>query len=69
MIVEVEHQERYWYPDDGGQVWIAGYQLVAAEGRFLAREAVPDGLLVLNVAGAAHRPEALTSELAAPAAG
>lgn len=69
MIVEVEHQERYWYPDEGGEVWVAGYQLVDADGRFLAREAVPDGLLVMHVAGAVHRPEALTSELAAPGSG
>ncbi len=66
MVVEVEHQERYWYPEDGGEVWVAGYQLVDAEGRFLARDAVPDGLLVTHVAGAFHRPDALASPLAAP---
>ena len=66
MIVDVEFQERYWYPDDGGQVWISGYQLVDAEGRFIGRDDLPGGVLVCNVAGAVHRPEALTSELAAP---
>ena len=66
MIVEVEHQERYWYPDDGGEVWVAGYQLVDASGRFLGRGEVPDGLLVTHVAGAFHRPDALASALAAP---
>ena len=66
MIVDVEFQERYWYPDDGGQVWIAGYQLVDAEGRFIGRDGIPGGALVCNVAGAVHRPEALASELAAP---
>ena len=66
MIVEVEHQERYWYPDDGGEVWVAGYQLVDAAGRFLGRGEVQDGLLVTHVAGAFHRPDALASALAAP---
>jgi hypothetical protein len=66
VIVEVEHQERYWYPDDGGEVWVAGYQLVDADGRFLGRDQVPDGLLVTHVAGAVHRREALDSPLAAP---
>ena len=28
FVVDVEFAERYWYPDDGGQVWVAGYQLV-----------------------------------------
>jgi hypothetical protein len=68
VIVSVERQERYWYPDDGGEVWVAGYQLVGPDGRFLARDALPDGLLVTHVAGAAHRPQALASELAAPGA-
>jgi len=66
VIVEVERQEQYWYPDDGGEVWVAGFQLVDAEGRFLARDALPAGLKVTHVAGAFHRPDALTSDLAAP---
>jgi hypothetical protein len=66
VIVDAEFQERYWYPDDGGEVWISGYQLVDAEGRFIGRDALPGGALVCNVAGAVHRPEALASALAAP---
>ncbi|MDA0179484.1 HIRAN domain-containing protein [Solirubrobacter phytolaccae] len=66
MIVEVERQEQYWYPDDGGEVWVAGFQLVDADGRFLSRGELPDGLKVTHVAGAFHRPEALASDLAAP---
>ena len=37
--VDVVAEERYWYPDDGGIVWVAGYQLVDADGRFLGRDA------------------------------
>ena len=25
MLVDAGYEERYWYPDDGGQVWVAGY--------------------------------------------
>jgi hypothetical protein len=68
--VDVVMQERYWYPDDGGEVWVAGYQLVDAEGRYLGRDA-PElrdaGLRVSRVAGARdHHAEALQSEAAAP---
>lgn len=66
MIVRVELQEHYWYPDDGGEVWVAGYYPVGADGRFLGRDELPDGLLVANVAGAVHRPDALASADAAP---
>jgi hypothetical protein len=69
VIVRVEFQERYWYPDDGGQVWLAGYQLVDSEGRFLGRDApelAASGLIVAWVAGAVHRPSALASDAAAP---
>ena len=66
MFVDVQRQEQYWYPDDGGEIWIAGFQLVGEDGRFLGRGELPDGLKVTNVAGAIHRPEALASELAAP---
>ncbi len=67
VVVDVEHQERYWYPDDGGEVWIAGYYPIDASGRFLAREALEAaGLLVTHVAGAVHRREALASAGAAP---
>lgn len=73
MRVEVEYDERYWYPDDGGVVWIAGYQLVDPEsGRYLAREApelLARGLRVAGVAGAgAHHAEAVASGAVAPGA-
>jgi hypothetical protein len=69
--VDVEYDERYWYPDDGGVVWIAGYQVVDREsGRYLARDApelLARGLRVAGVAGAgAHHAEALASDAVAP---
>ncbi len=70
MRVDAVEQERYWYPDDGGEVWVAGYQLVDAEGRYLGRDApelVDAGLRVAGVAGAgAHHSGALQSDAAAP---
>ncbi len=71
MVVDVAHEERYWYPDDGGVVWLAGYHLVdAASGRYLARddpELSARGLHVAGAAGAgAHHAEALQSVAAAP---
>ena len=40
FVVDVDFAERYWYPDDGGQVWLSGYQLVDPEpGSYLARDA------------------------------
>jgi hypothetical protein len=69
--VDVSVQERYWYPEDGGIVWVAGYQLMdPASGRYLARDA-PEleaaGLLVAGVAGAGrHHADALAGEDAAP---
>jgi HIRAN domain-containing protein len=73
MVVQAEFEERYWYPDDGGQVWIAGYTLVDPEsGRYLARDApelAARGLRVAAVAGAAqHHADALVSDAAAPGA-
>ena len=71
MVVHVVHDEKYWYPDDGGIVWVAGYQLVdPASGRFLGRDA-PEvagaGLRVAGAAGAArHHDAALQSDAAAP---
>ena len=71
MRVDVEYDEHYWYPDDGGQVWIAGFQVVDREsGRYLARES-PElaalGLRVAGVAGAgAHHAEALATDAVAP---
>jgi HIRAN domain len=63
LIVPAVFEERYWYPDDGGQVWLAGYTPVADDGRYLGREA-PElavrGLRVAGVAGAGrHHAEAL----------
>ena len=71
MIVDVAHEERYWYPDDGGQVWLAGYQVVdPGSGSYLARDApalIERGLRVAAVAGAArHHAEALGSDALAP---
>jgi hypothetical protein len=70
MQVSAVRQERYWYPDDGGEVWVAGFQLVDAEGRYLGRDApelVDAGLRVSRVAGARdHHAEALQSDAAAP---
>jgi hypothetical protein len=65
VVVDVEFQERYWYPDAGGEVWVAGYTPVDASGRFLGRDALAP-LIVASVAGAQHRPAALASALAAP---
>jgi hypothetical protein len=66
-VVDVAFEERYWYPHDGGVVWVSGYQLVDREsGRFLARDApevVRAGLIVASVAGAArHHAQALADE-------
>jgi HIRAN domain-containing protein len=71
VSVEVRFEERYWYPEDGGAVWISGYHVVAGD-RFLARDApelTARGLRVANVAGAAHHhAAALASPAAAPGA-
>lgn len=68
--VDVTLEERYWYPEDGGVVWLAGYQPVDEEGRFLARDApelAARGWHVCSVAGAAqHHAQALASEAASP---
>jgi hypothetical protein len=69
--VDVAYEERYWYPDDGGQVWIAGYHVVdPASGRYQARdsaELAARGLRVAGVAGAGrHHADALASEAAEP---
>ena len=71
MEVEARFEERYWYPDEGGQVWLAGYQLVDPEsGSYLARDApqlAERGLRVAGVAGAAQfHSEALQSDAAQP---
>jgi hypothetical protein len=72
VLIDVAgYEERYWYPDDGGEVWVAGYQLVDPDsGRYLARDApelAARGLHVVGVAGAgAHHADALGSDAAAP---
>jgi hypothetical protein len=71
LVVDVEWEERYWYPEEGGVVWVAGYHVVEPEsGRYLARDA-PElaalGLRVAGVAGAArHHAQALETDAAAP---
>ncbi len=63
LDVDVVFEERYWYPDDGGEVWITGYQHVdPASGRFLARDApelAARGLVVAGVAGAGRHHAAV----------
>jgi len=70
-IVDVILEERYWYPEDGGSVWLAGYQVVDPDsGRYLGRDA-PElrarGWHIAGVAGAAgHHADALRSDAVAP---
>jgi hypothetical protein len=71
LRVDVTYEERYWYPDDGGVVWLAGYSIVDADsGRFLARDdpaLAERGLWVAAVAGAGrHHAEALEAEDVGP---
>lgn len=71
LTIDAGYAERYWYPDDGGEVWVAGYQLIdSASGRYLARDApelAASGVRVVGVAGAGrHHAEALASEAVAP---
>lgn len=71
LVVEVEYDERYWYPEDGGQVWLAGYSVVdPSSGRYLARDApelAARGLRVVGVAGAGqHHASAVSTDAAAP---
>ncbi len=67
----MEYEERHWYPDDGGVVWIAGYSVLdPATGQYLAREApelAARGLVVAGVAGAARfHDDVLQSPAVAP---
>ena len=72
MVVDAGYEEKYWYPDEGGQVWVAGYQLLDPDsGRYLARDAqelTSRGLHVAGVAGAGrHHADAIaSSDAAAP---
>jgi hypothetical protein len=65
--IDVILEERYWYPEDGGAVWLAGYQVVDPDsGRYLGRDA-PElrarGWHIAGVAGAArHHADALADE-------
>jgi len=69
VVVQAVFEERYWYPDDGGQVWIAGWTPVDDSGRYLGRHApelAARGLHVAGVAGARFQAAVLESEAAAP---
>jgi hypothetical protein len=73
VSVEVGYEERYWYPDEGGEVWIAGYHVVdKGSGRYVPRDApelAARGLRVAGVAGAGrHHADALGSDAARPGA-
>ena len=62
IVVDAIYEERYWYPEDGGQVWLAGYQLVEPEsGRYLARDAAKLGepLDLRRDPGNEHDPNAI----------
>src|SRR4051794_23398866 len=67
VTVPVVLEERYWYPDDGGIVWVAGYHLVGADGAFIGRDdprLAERGLRVTGVAGAGrHHPDALQGDV------
>jgi hypothetical protein len=70
VVVEVVHEERYWYPDDGGIVWLAGYQPVDQQGRFLANtseELREKGIRITHAAGAKdHYEAALNAAVSSP---
>ena len=53
MDVSTVFEERYWYPDDGGIVWLAGFVPVDPEtGRFLSRDALREqGVIVTGAPG------------------
>jgi hypothetical protein len=68
VTVPVVLEERYWYPDDGGIVWIAGYHVIdPGSGAFVGREdprLAERGLKVSGVAGAGrHHAGALQGEV------
>jgi len=73
VIVDAVYEEKYWYPEDGGQVWLTGYQLIdVASDRYLGRDApelAARGLRPAAVAGASrHHADALGDERVAPGA-
>jgi HIRAN domain len=64
--LDVLWEERYWYPDDGGQIWLVGYQpFDRGADRYLGRDApelAERGLRIAPVAGARqHHAEAVES--------
>ena len=69
VAIDVTREERYWYPDDGGIVWVAGFMPIDPDSRrFLGRDALQQrGLHSTGVAGAAqHHADALQSAGAEP---
>jgi hypothetical protein len=68
-LIDVRFEERYWYPEDGGELWIAGYHVVDGD-RYVGREdpwLAEQGLRIAGVAGAeAHHAAALASDAVAP---
>jgi HIRAN domain len=68
-LIDVRSEERYWYPDDGGEIWIAGYYVLDGD-RFVGRDdpwLAEQGLRVAGVAGAeAHHADVLASDAVAP---
>lgn len=71
MRLTVTREERYWYPDDGGIVWVAGFMPIDPQTRrFLGRDALREqGLIVAGAAGAAQFHDAvLQSDAAQPGA-
>jgi hypothetical protein len=68
--IDVEREERYWYPDDGGIVWLAGFQPIDEQGRFLANssdELRERGIRITHAAGAQdHYGPALNAAVSEP---
>ena len=56
MRLTVTREERYWYPDDGGIVWLAGFVPIDPETRrFLSRDALREQGLIVAAAAGAHQ--------------
>jgi hypothetical protein len=58
MEIAVRYEERHWYPDEGGVVWLAGYTVVDPESgspltlrRNPGNEHDPQAIAVLTAAG------------------
>jgi hypothetical protein len=68
-LIDVRFEERYWYPEDGGELWIAGYHVVDGD-RYVGREdawLAEQELRIAGVAGAeAHHAAVLASDAVAP---